>query len=95
MSQSIKADSTVVTSKEQVSCDLAGETAILNVKSGVYYGLDEVGARVWELIQSPRRVSEVRDALLEEYDVDPSRCEADLVTLLEQLAETELIETRA
>ena len=44
----------MVATKDQVSCDLAGEAAILNIKSGVYYGLDPVGARIWNLMQEPR-----------------------------------------
>lgn len=87
-------DSVVVAAKDQVSSDLGGEVAILDLKVGVYYGLDEVGARVWELIQEPKVVSEVRDVLLEEYDVAPERCERDLFALLERLAQEGLIEVR-
>jgi len=49
-------ESRLVVSKDQVSCDLAGEAAILNLKNGVYYGLDPVGARIWNLIQEPRKL---------------------------------------
>ena len=86
--------SIVVTGKDQVSCDLGGEAAILNLSSGVYYGLDAVGARIWNLIQEPRNVSDIRDALLKEYDVDPDRCERDLLALLHDLAAGGLIEVR-
>ncbi len=84
--------STVVAAKDQVSSDLGGEIAILDLKAGVYYGLDAVGARIWSLIQEPRTVNEIRDILLEEYDVEPERCERDLVALLRRLADEELIE---
>jgi len=80
--------------KDQVSCNLAGESAILNIKSGVYYGLDSVGARIWELVQQPRSVNEVREILLKEYDVEPQRCETDLLALLERLLAEGLIEVR-
>ncbi len=82
----------VVASKEQASADLGDEAAILNLKSGVYYGLDSVGARIWDLIQTPRTVREVRDTLLNEYDVEAGRCEGDLIALLEELAEHDLID---
>ena len=84
--------STVVAAREQVSCDLSGEAAILNLKNGVYYGLDPVGARIWNLIQEPRTVDAVREALLAEYDVDPEPCERDLMTLLHKLMSEGLIE---
>jgi len=87
----ITLDNTVVASKEQASADLGDEAAILNLKDGVYYGLDPIGARIWKLVQTPRTVREVRDTLLEEYDVEADRCENDLIALLQQLAKNDLI----
>jgi hypothetical protein len=78
-------------STDQVSCDLAGEAAILNLKNSVYYGLDTVGARVWTLVQEPITVGAVRDAMVREYDVEPERCERDLIDLLHKLAAEGLI----
>jgi hypothetical protein len=85
--------SRVLQAKEQVSCDLAGETTILSVKSGTYYGLDCVGARIWTLIQQPKTLEEIRDTLIKEYGVDAARCETDLLEILEQLHDEGLIET--
>ena len=90
----LSTDSIVVVSPEQVSSDLAGEVVMLNLKNGTYYGLDEVGARIWGLIQQPRAVGAVRDAILEEYDVEPERCERDLLALLGELRDNGLIEVR-
>jgi len=84
-----------VAAKDQVSSDLGGEVAILDLKAGVYYGLDAVGARIWSLIQKPRTVNEIRDILLEEYEVEPERCERDLLVLLRRLADEGLIEVEA
>jgi hypothetical protein len=84
--------SVVVASRDQVSCDLAGEAVILGLRAGVYYGLDPVGARIWSLLQAPRGVQAIRDALLAEYDVEPEHCEEDLLALLGQLAAEGLIE---
>jgi Coenzyme PQQ synthesis protein D (PqqD) len=86
--------STVVAAEGQISCDLAGEAAILSLTSGVYYSLDPVGARVWNLIQRPRTVHDIRDMLLQEYDVEAERCERDLLALLRELAAEGLIEVR-
>ena len=91
----VSGDSTVVAAKDQVSSDLGGEVAILDLKAGVYYGLDTVGARIWSLIQEPRTVNEIRDILLEEYEVEPERCERDLLVLLQRLADERLIEVEA
>ena len=94
MSACLSGRSTVVAAKDQISCDLAGEAAILNIKSGTYYGLDPVGARIWKLIQQPRSVDEVRQALLDEYEVEPERCDRDLLVLLEKLLAEGLIEVK-
>lgn len=92
MKARISKNSTVSAAKDQVSCDLAGEAVILNMNSGIYYGLNAVGARVWGLIQEPTTVSSVLDTLLAEYDVELVRCESDLFVLLDDLATRELIE---
>jgi len=90
----ISKDSIVVAIKDQVSCDLAGEAAILNLKTSVYFGLNAVGASIWDLIQQPKTVTEIKDAILEEYDVEPGRCEADLLKLLQELSDHNLIEVK-
>jgi hypothetical protein len=94
MNPAISEQSVVVAAKDQVSCDLAGEAAILNIKNGVYYGLDPVGARIWNLMQEPRAVAEIQNAITNEYDVEPERCRRDLVGLLEKLFAEGLIEVK-
>ena len=84
--------STVVVTKDQVSCDLSGEAAILNLKSGVYFGLNTVGASIWKLIQEPRTVKEIRDSIVEEYEVDSNQCEQDILEILRELSTRGLIE---
>ena len=84
--------SRIVVSSDQLSCDLAGEAAILNLKSGVYYGLDPVGARIWTLVQAPVTFAQIRDALLAHYDVEEVRLDADIRDLLGKLAEQGLID---
>ena len=91
----ISGQSIVVVSQDQVSCELGGEAAILNLKVGVYYGLNEVGARIWKLIHEPKRVSEIRDTILEEYEIEPDDCEADIMVLLQDLLDNGLIEEKS
>ena len=83
--------SLITVSKEVVSCDLAGEVAMLDMKDGVYYGLDPVGATIWNAIQKPATVQEVLDTLLEEYEVEEDEAYTDLLELLEELLEKKLI----
>ena len=91
----ISIDTVISAAEGQVFSNLDGEIAILNLKTGMYYGLDEIGARIWHLIQEPATVSTVRDVLLEEYDVEPEQCAIDLVELVEELAAEGLVELRS
>ena len=86
--------SVVAVADHQVSSELAVEVIILNLQSGVYHGLEEVGARVWGLMKEPAPVHVLRDSLLEEYEVEPARCEQDLIALLEELKEHGLLQVR-
>lgn len=76
----------------QISSNLADEAVILNLESGIYYGLNEVGARVWQLLQTPQSFSAIKERLLAEYEVDTETCEQDLVAILQDLQDAKLIE---
>jgi len=65
------------------------------MKNEVYYGLEGAGARVWHLVQKPRRISDLHKDLVEEFDVEPARCERDLMELLEKLLAEGMIELRS
>ena len=90
----ISLDSRLRAVTEHVSCQLEGEAFILSLRSGVYYGLNPVGARIWELIQEPRTPLEIRDALILEYQVDEADCTRDILALLERLLQWNLVEVQ-
>ena len=81
--------------KEQVSSDLGEEVVMLNLKSGIYFGLNSVGASIWNQIQELRTVAEIRLALLEEYEVEPDVCDRDLQAILQEMLTAGLIEVEA
>ena len=91
---SVALNDEIVATRQQISCDLEGEAVILHLGDGVYYGLNEVGARVWTLVQQPRTVLEIRDVLLKDYDVRLDDCTRDLIVLLQQLMDWKLVEVR-
>lgn len=94
MSAPLSLHTVVEAAPEQVSCPLGEESAILNLKNSVYYGVNPVGSRVWELLKQPKSISELRDVLLDEYDVDQERCVQDLLALLQKMRDEGLIEVR-
>jgi hypothetical protein len=85
-------DAVVVHSVDAVACDLGDETAILHLETGVYYGLDAVGSRVWSALSEPATVRQLITTLLGEYDVSRERCEEEVFALLGHLAEHRLVE---
>ena len=84
-------DTVVAAVSEQVSTEISGEAVILHLVSGTYFGLNEVGSWIWQSIQAPTLVREVRDAILAEYNVEPERCDQDLFALLDSLAAQDLV----
>ncbi len=92
MAIGLSVHSIVVASPNQVSCPLGEEAAILSLSNTIYYGLNPLGTRVWSLLQKPRSIGDLRDALVDEYDVEVERCERDLLELLEKMSAEGLIE---
>jgi hypothetical protein len=90
----ISSDTIMVAAEGQVSCDLSGEAAILNLKNGVYYGLNPIGAKIWNMLQKPAKINKLRDAILDEYEVEPKQCEQDLLFILQQLITEGLVEIK-
>lgn len=84
--------SLVQRSADQIACDMGGEVVILDLKSGAYYGLDVVGARIWSLIEQPASVLAIRDAIMADYDVDAPTCERDIRAFLDQMQAVGLVE---
>lgn len=81
-------------STQQISSSLAGEAVILNHQKGVYYNLNEVGTFVWDMLQkSPADIQQLKNAILQEFDIDEPTCESDLQQLLNELIDENLVET--
>jgi hypothetical protein len=74
-----------------ISRDLEGETVMLNLDTGIYFGLDPVGTAVWKHLQDAVALHDVRDRLVEEFDVTAETATADLLHLAEQLVARGLV----
>ena len=85
-------NSSVQRSPDQIACDMGGETVILDLKSGMYYGLDLLGARVWSLIEQPATIEAIRDAIMAEYDVDAETCERDILAFVDRMQSAGLVQ---
>lgn len=79
------ADSIVIDEKV-VFRELDGETVILNLESGIYFGLDDIGTRMWTLLREHQRLHTVLDLMLAEYDVPEATLQAHLLRLAGELS---------
>lgn len=77
-----------------LSRDLQGEQVILDLSSGVYFGLDPMGTRIWHLLQEHQSLQKVLDSLVEEYEVTEAQCTQDLLSFVALLLEKRLVEVR-
>jgi len=70
---------------------LQEEAVLLNLDSGLYFGLDPIGTRIWILLSERQPLPQIVSALMAEYEVDDEQCKADLLKLLADLEEQELV----
>ena len=84
-------EATAVISPEVLFQEIGGEAVLLDLASERYFGLDAVGTRIWQLLQDQGSLRVVYDRMLDEYDVEPSRLEEDLLNHVGELAEAGLV----
>lgn len=78
---------TIQRCSEMVSTKMDGETVMMSIDNGEYYGLDSIGSRIWEILEKPIQVNALLEELLNEFEVDKEQCEADTLGFLNQLLE--------
>ena len=82
---SINLNQTIALSPDVISQEVSGETVLLDLESENYFGLDEVGTRIWQLIKETNDLHAIFDTLLGEYDVTEERLQQDLSVLLTEV----------
>jgi Coenzyme PQQ synthesis protein D (PqqD) len=87
----ISLDNRVAIHQDAVFRELDGEAVILQLEAGMYFGLDPVGTRLWQLIDTHGRLRPVLEAALEEFDVPADVLERDLIELVSRLSEKDLV----
>jgi hypothetical protein len=77
--------------KDVMIRDVAGESVFLNLDTETYFGLDEVGTRMWQALQKAATVRQAYETLMSEYDVVPDTLRNDLLKLIAELTEHGLL----
>ena len=85
-------DQSIKLSPDVISQEVSGETVILDLASEFYFGLDEVGTRIWQLIRESGNLRAIHHQLLEEYGVTDEQLRADLHALISEASRLGLVE---
>ena len=90
----ISLENSFIPSQDAIFRELDGEAVILDLGSGTYFGLNAVGARIWQLMERHSALRPVLENLCREYDAAPEVLERDLIVLVSRLAEARLGEVK-
>ena len=93
--QTMNLNQTIALSPDVISQEVSGETVLLDLESENYFGLDEVGTRIWQLIKETNELQLIFDTLLKEYDVSEEKLQLDLSTLLTEIEGMGLVKLEA
>ncbi len=89
--QTMNLNQTIALSPDVVSQKVSEETVLLDLESENYFGLDEVGTRIWQLIRDNGDLLTIYNTLLEEYEVEETQLQADLEALITDACKRGLI----
>lgn len=81
------------TISEHLCCDLNGETVILSLENGKYYGINSVGSRIWQLLENFTTLRQIEEMILKEYTVSSEVCRQQVEAFLELMLAEGLVET--
>ena len=92
---SFKATAGLSRASGQLSCDLNGEIAILNLDSKLYFGVADVAVFIWRLLEAPTDIVSVKRAVMQEFDVSAEQCSLDVDQFLSDLNDAGLLKVEA
>src|SRR5215470_2829123 len=89
---SVSFDQKLVVTQDTLINVIEDESVLLNLKSESYFGLDQIGTRMWTLLTTSDSIQAAYEALLEEYDVDAAELRRDMLDLIDKLIANGLVE---
>jgi len=91
MADTIQAESVIRRNKEIIGSTIDGETVMMSVENGKYYGVNQIGSSIWNLIEEPMRLDAICQALQEEYEIDSETCEKEVIAFLHDLEKNNIV----
>lgn len=89
--QTVTLETVVTANSGLMVSEVDGELVMMDIEKGTYYGLDPVAARIWQAVGQPTRVADVCAQMLEQFDVDQDRCEAEVLAFIADLQSSGLV----
>ena len=80
---------------DALHAELEGETVMMSVARGEYFGLNSMGSRIWALLEVPHTLDELCARLLAEFEVEDARCRREVSGFLSELLRLGMVTTRA
>ena len=90
--RAIGLDTLIVRISGVVTADMDGEIGMLHMEKGMYYALNDVGTRIWQMLEKPETIRGIIDGLRREYAVDADGCREQVLEFLEAMHKKGLIE---
>jgi hypothetical protein len=92
----LRAETTVSRANEIFYSRVGNEEAVmLSVTAGAYYGLNAVALRIWELLDQPKTIAELCEHLCEEFEIDASTCQSEVLTFVNELIDNRIVHAAA
>ncbi len=89
----LKMDSKLSRNADIIFSDMDGETVMMSIDNGEYYGINPIGSRIWNALETPHTPSEIIDMLLPHFDVTRDQCARDVIPFLERMVEKGIIKS--
>ena len=85
-------DTTILSRREGLmTADMNGSAVMMDIMTGKYYNLGQVGGRIWEILEEPMTIAVLVQKLTDEYDVSAETCRTDILPFLDTLLERGLL----
>jgi hypothetical protein len=82
---------TIARSDNFVFNEVDGELVMMNIETGAYASLNETGKSIWQLLDAPKNIADVVSALVDEYDIDQSTCEKEVLPFIENMVKNDVL----
>jgi hypothetical protein len=92
--QQLSADCIIERSSDVIAAEVDQDLVMVSIDNGFYYGTSNVGRKIWESIEKPKKIEDLIGELTARYDVDPTVCKEQTLSFIEQLLAENLVKVK-